>query len=810
MPLPRTLDELCIDLGRLRAEAGTPSYAEIARRIGVLRGGDEPAKVTVYDNFRPGRRRIDPDLLHDIVRALGTEADEAEQWRRLALRLNGDRAATHIEVALGPRVSSGSSTVVGRDALLADLDGCDVVVLSGLPGVGKSTLATALVGDGPALTVELRESEPGRPEAGPVDVLRRMLGALGHRSLPYELARLRSLLAVEARGIPVVIEDIESPSRLAALLVPGIRYVITSRVDLCDLDNAPSLRHRAFRRVTVPPLTDDDARTLLTQLVATEPGAADASEIARVAAVAGGLPLDVVMLAAAVRDLSDWSWDDLAARFESESPDARLRPVLESAIAALSEEDAKVLGDASLVDRDVDVSVLSSVHGEDTRGSIERLAGRHLLELRDGHLRMHATVFAFVRERTLTGRAASSRREALIRMADATLAAITRDDGYAAREVGTVLALGAAIREHGIEEWGEQLALAAHSGLGRASLWTESMRLLDLAADAVAGDQIPDLALGIARCAEKLGRYDEALATLHRVRRTARGIPLARTWNQIGNVSFWISHYDEALSAYLRALALARSERNATVAGRALGNHANVLRVLARYRESDREFSEALAIALDAGDDVNIEIVRANRALLWIATGRITDAEDELTAIIAAAGARPLPSALSALAQAAEARGDFASATERCDCVAAADVDYAASADVRLLRARLDARAGRFDEAIDVAAQALQDADRAGSPLIATEAGNSLAEILVAAVTAGARPSSALSDAERYAVEAGVIAEAVGDHAEAARTLTTCAAISRLRGDISRADEFASRARSIYRRIGHRLGATSK
>ncbi|WP_074694551.1 hypothetical protein [Microbacterium testaceum] len=126
-----------------------------------------------------------------------------------------------------------------------------------------------------------------------------------------------------------------------------------------------------------------------------------------------------------------------------------------------------------------------------------------------------------------------------------------------------------------------------------------------------------------------------------------------------------------------------------------------MLRVLARYIDADHEFPEALTIATDAGEKVNIAIVRSNRALLWIAIGRIPDTERELTAIIDAAGHRALSSALASLALAAEARrGAFAQAARRWDRVAAADVDYAASADVRLLRARIDARAGRFKAAI--------------------------------------------------------------------------------------------------------------
>ena len=81
MPAPSTLDELCLGLGRMRADAGSPSYAEIARRIGSLRDGAEPPKVTVYDCFRPGRRRVDDRLVGDIVRVLGGGRTVAARWR---------------------------------------------------------------------------------------------------------------------------------------------------------------------------------------------------------------------------------------------------------------------------------------------------------------------------------------------------------------------------------------------------------------------------------------------------------------------------------------------------------------------------------------------------------------------------------------------------------------------------------------------------------------------------------------------------------------------------------------------------------
>ena len=82
-----TLDELALGLQRLRLEAGGPSYAEIATRVSRLRqtqGASEAearvGRTTVYDIFRTGRRRINRDLVVDVVRSLGVDEQEALDW----------------------------------------------------------------------------------------------------------------------------------------------------------------------------------------------------------------------------------------------------------------------------------------------------------------------------------------------------------------------------------------------------------------------------------------------------------------------------------------------------------------------------------------------------------------------------------------------------------------------------------------------------------------------------------------------------------------------------------------------------------
>ncbi|MBD0690405.1 hypothetical protein BG452_07705 [Streptomyces sp. CBMA123] len=75
-----SLDELAEFLTLLREEAGSPSFSTIVRRISSARAARgvpaeerTPGRITVYDCFRSGRRRLDVELLADIVQALGAD-----------------------------------------------------------------------------------------------------------------------------------------------------------------------------------------------------------------------------------------------------------------------------------------------------------------------------------------------------------------------------------------------------------------------------------------------------------------------------------------------------------------------------------------------------------------------------------------------------------------------------------------------------------------------------------------------------------------------------------------------------------------
>ncbi|MEQ6903018.1 ECF transporter S component [Nocardioides sp. YIM 152588] len=93
-------DDIAVGLQQMRAAAGNPSYAEIVRTIGEHRRGaggtnafGVPGRTTVYDAFRTGRRRVDPALVGEIVRALGGDDETVAAWQARCVAAAGGAAA---------------------------------------------------------------------------------------------------------------------------------------------------------------------------------------------------------------------------------------------------------------------------------------------------------------------------------------------------------------------------------------------------------------------------------------------------------------------------------------------------------------------------------------------------------------------------------------------------------------------------------------------------------------------------------------------------------------------------------------------
>jgi len=103
-----TPDRIVAGLGSLRAEAGEVSFGEIAARIARLResrgmsaAASRVARSTVYDVFRPGRNRLNPDLVAEIVLVLGGDEADADRWRRRCARSSRTLSAPRADTPRG-------------------------------------------------------------------------------------------------------------------------------------------------------------------------------------------------------------------------------------------------------------------------------------------------------------------------------------------------------------------------------------------------------------------------------------------------------------------------------------------------------------------------------------------------------------------------------------------------------------------------------------------------------------------------------------------------------------------------------------
>ncbi|WP_078509954.1 NB-ARC domain-containing protein [Streptomyces sp. Tu 6176] len=362
LPIPdpgslRTPDELAQSLRALRGWAGNPSYAELVRRIGAVRAARGvpasermPGRVTVYDCFRTGRRRIDMNLALDIVTALGVEGPAREQWRRAVRAMlgrpdsdGGGRVSTELPVPVEP--------FAGRSAELRAVAGPDPrpLVITGMPGVGKTqfavraarSLAAAGLGAHGRLFVDLHGYHPCLPPAEPAAVLAGLLVALGqpaervHRmSARARAARYRELLA--ERDVLVVLDDAADDDQLRHLL-PG-----TSRgATLVTARNA-LVGGAGARRIELQPLSCAEVAELFGQVVGADRVRAEPEAVAELGRLCGNLPLDLAVSAARIAATPAWSLADQARRLAARPRGAAAGPALAASYRRLTPADRRL------------------------------------------------------------------------------------------------------------------------------------------------------------------------------------------------------------------------------------------------------------------------------------------------------------------------------------------------------------------------------------------------------------------------------------------------------------------------------------
>ncbi|MFJ7150318.1 NB-ARC domain-containing protein [Streptomyces sp. NPDC100445] len=452
----RTLDEFVAELRLLKAWAGNPSITEITRRVhrDWQRAGrpcsEWPARSTVGNCFRLGRRRPNHDLLLAVVRTLA-DGDEATVavWRQ-ALRTVLGEAEAAARVTAYDRLPAAPSSPVGRYRPASDAESAltaggrsGVVVLEGAAGIGKTALALHVAhrlaarerAETPVLFADLRGFAPNGPAADTAAVLEtflRLLGVTGDR-IPHGVdaraALYRRLLA--GTGATVVLDDAPDEAHVRALLPGGrgCRTLITSRRALRALP--------AATRLTVPPLAPDDSVELLRRTAGADRLTTDATALGRIADDLGHLPLALTVIGRHMREHPGWTLDD----YDRE-------PVITLALedgvrGALAASDARLTAGARKLLR---LLALHPLHRTDTLGAavlagereqtvrehLDALSGLHLLvEPEPGWFRPHALVRAYAEERVCIDVPGTSIRQALGRVLAHCRGAHSRDRAHA-------------------------------------------------------------------------------------------------------------------------------------------------------------------------------------------------------------------------------------------------------------------------------------------------------------------------------------------------------------------------------------------
>ncbi|MGW6445116.1 ATP-binding protein [Lentzea sp. NPDC055074] len=253
----------------------------------------------------------DSDLIDfRALRDQGRHAEALTLWRgdpfegidavsTTARELTREREASEALVPVPCQVPAPPAQFAGRDRELAALRRSGpVTLLSGVGGTGKTTLALqwANEADFPAgkLHVNLRGFDPTAP-ARAEDAIRGFLGALGvpPDNLPSGTEEQAQLYRTLLRGkdMLLLLDNARDADHVRPLLPddPACRVVITSRNRMDDLDGTT--------RVRIDVLSHAEAQEVLSQRIGTR-ATAEPQALSRLAALCGGLPLALAIVAA--------------------------------------------------------------------------------------------------------------------------------------------------------------------------------------------------------------------------------------------------------------------------------------------------------------------------------------------------------------------------------------------------------------------------------------------------------------------------------------------------------------------------------
>jgi tetratricopeptide (TPR) repeat protein len=668
----RTLDEISEGLRSLKVWAGDPSYEWITSQINDAwtaagrPAGELTKRPTVVDCFKPGRRRLNTDLVIAVVQALHPDVGYVTQWRQ-ALRVIGGETRAAAQVRVQDRLPPDLVGFTGRCAELDQLhhalhhgsvNGGAVVIsaIAGMAGVGKTQLA---VHAGHLLTREIRfdrvlfvnlrgfHPDPAQPPADPAAVLDgflRLLGVPGQQ-IPHDLQARTAAYRSRLAGVHtlVVLDNAADADQVRPLLpeTPGCPTLVTSRRSLTDLHSATHLAVDVF--------TPDEAVAFLTRAAPQIPVGQDPDAPARIARRCGYLPLALGLVTGHIRSTPGWTLTDHADRLDERHHDRRLDTGVELALdlsyqhlpndqqrllrlAALHPgQDLETHAAAALIDRELST----------TRTHLYHLYRDHLLQqATPGRYTFHDLVRAYATSRASDEDPPPERRAALTRLFDYYLAtaaaamdilhpaevhrrpripapgtatpALTDPDTARAwldAERATLVAVAAHTAVHGWPTHTTRLSTTLFRHLDGGH-HTDALTIHGHARHAAQhiGDPTGQAhaLTGLGAAHVQLGQYGPAVEhlqqALHLFRQAGDPAGQAGTLNNLGTIEARLGRYRPATDHYQHALTLFRQAGDQTGEAYALTSFGLVETMLGRYQSATEHHQRALTLFRQADD----------------------------------------------------------------------------------------------------------------------------------------------------------------------------------------------------------------
>ncbi|MER5865134.1 BTAD domain-containing putative transcriptional regulator [Kitasatospora sp. NPDC002040] len=550
---------------------------------------------------------------------------------------------------------------VGRRQELAALDawaagnGSGPLIVSGMAGAGKSSLATAWAArsewpDG-QLYVDLQGWGPGRP-LRPLEALGQLLGALGVPparipAVEQEAAGLfRSLVA--GKRLLLVLDNAREAEQVRPALPSdgGTRVVVTSRERLPGL-----IAREGACELLLQPLTEPEAAELVACLVGQDRAAAEPEAAAALAQVCGRLPLAIRIATIAVprhhgttpiaRTVARLAGDSALTRLTVRGDaQASLRTVFSYSYLAHSADvraTFRALGLLPVREFTTElVAALTQNQVPDAQEHLWDLADSHLvIEAADGRYTLHDLLRTYARDLTedqdtLTARAAALWRahDWYLHRADAAARLLFPQfvrlpvDPHPARfntpdqartwlvtEEENLTAIATQAADHGLPRTAWQLGdtLRPYFAAQRALVRWLTVAEAAQAAAASAGDDWArtSAAAGLGFLHHCRGDYRRAIAygrrTIRHGERAGWAEAVASATDKVGiacSIQGWTAH---AITHMERALAINTSLGRTT--GRAIGLNnlgADLLRT-GELDDAEARLAEALALSRAAG-----------------------------------------------------------------------------------------------------------------------------------------------------------------------------------------------------------------